>query len=360
LPYDRPPLSKKLWSGQKKVEEIFLHDQKFYRDHGVEVTLDTVAVGLDVDTRTVTDSRGNTHVYQKLLLATGGRPKTLPLPGGDLPGVCYYRYLDDYLALREEAQPGRTALVIGGGFIGSEMAAALHGSGVAVTMVYPEAYLCARVFPAGLGEAMQDNYRQRGIIVHAGDLPAAIEREGEGWVTHTRGGERIVADLVVVGAGIVAATALAAQAGIVCNDGIVVDPYLQTSAPDIYAAGDNATFSYAALGRRTRIEHWDHAVNQGRQAGRNVAGAKETYTYMPYFFSDLFEFGYEAVGEVDPRLETFADWKKENDTGVVYYLVDGRVRGALMCNVWDQVEAARDLIRSGEPVTADRLRGRIG
>ena len=139
----------------------------------------------------------------------------------------------------------------------------------------------------------------------------------------------------------------------------MVNEYLQTSDPDIYAAGDNANFPYTALGKRMRVEHWDNALNQGKWAGRNMAGAGEPYTYMPYFFSDLFEFGYEAVGEVDARLETFADWQKENDTGVVYYLRDGRVRGVMLCNVWDKVEAARELIRRAARVTPEDLRGAI-
>jgi NADPH-dependent 2,4-dienoyl-CoA reductase/sulfur reductase-like enzyme len=139
----------------------------------------------------------------------------------------------------------------------------------------------------------------------------------------------------------------------------VVNEYLQTSHPDIYAAGDNALFPYLALGDRRRVEHWDNAIRQGKCAGRNMAGAGAPYDHLPYFFSDLFEFGYEAVGEVDPRLEVFADWTKEYDTGVLYYLAGGKVRGAMLCNVWDKVEVARELIRRGETVTPEDLRGAI-
>jgi 3-phenylpropionate/trans-cinnamate dioxygenase ferredoxin reductase component len=138
-----------------------------------------------------------------------------------------------------------------------------------------------------------------------------------------------------------------------------VDEYLQTSAPEVYAAGDNTCFPYQALGTQMRVEHWDNAVNQGKYAGRNLAGAGQPYDYMPYFYSDLFEFGYEAVGEVDPELEVVADWQQENDTGVLYFLREGRVRGAMMCNVWDQVPAARDLIRSGVTFAAEDLKGAI-
>ena len=165
--------------------------------------------------------------------------------------------------------------------------------------------------------------------------------------------------MVIVGIGIAPYLDLARNAGLQTANGIIVDEYLQTSLPDIYAAGDNAFFPYQALGKQTRIEHWDNALNQGKWAGRNMADAREPFTYMPYFFSDLFEFGYEAVGEVDARLETFADWQKENDTGVIYYLKDGKVKGAMMCNVWEKVEAARTLIRKGETMTPEKLRGAI-
>ena len=139
----------------------------------------------------------------------------------------------------------------------------------------------------------------------------------------------------------------------------MVNEYLQTSDPDIYAAGDNAFFPYQALGQNMRIEHWDNAVNQGKWAGRNMAGAHEQFDYMPYFYSDLFEFGYEAVGDVDSQLETFADWQKENDTGVIYYLKEEKVRGLMMCNVWGKVDAARELIKKGERVRPENLAGII-
>jgi NADPH-dependent 2,4-dienoyl-CoA reductase/sulfur reductase-like enzyme len=165
--------------------------------------------------------------------------------------------------------------------------------------------------------------------------------------------------MVIVGVGIAPDVALARDAGLETANGIVVDGYLRTSGPDVFAAGDNAFFPYQALGITTRVEHWDNALNQGKQAGRNMAGANQPYDYMPYFFSDLFEFGFEAVGEVDAQHETVLDWQKENDTGVIYYLKDGRVRGAMMCNVWDKVPVARELIKKGEQISKDALRGLI-
>jgi 3-phenylpropionate/trans-cinnamate dioxygenase ferredoxin reductase subunit len=359
LPYDRPPLSKKLWLGKKKVEDIFIHDRQFYEKNKVVLALGTEAVKLDPGTKRVLSADGKEYRFEKLLLATGGSPRRLPIPGGDVEGICYYRYLNDYLRMRSDAKEGRSATVIGGGFIGSEIAAALAANKVQVTMVFPEAYLCSRVFPAPLGMSIQDMYRSRGVGILSGDRPVSFGKSGDRFVTVTEKGGRLESDLLIAGIGIVPATDLAAGAGLRTGNGIVVDERLRTSHPDIYAAGDIAFFPYQALGRPMRIEHWDNALNQGKQAGRNMAGAEETFTYMPYFFSDLFEFGYEAVGEVSAGLETFADWQKENDTGVVYYLKEGGVRGVMMCNVWDKVEAARDLIRRGGQATPEDLRGAI-
>lgn len=359
LPYDRPPLTKKLWFGKKEVQDIFLHDQAFYADRGIDLALGSVVVTLNPGAKTIEDAAGNCYRYDKLLLATGGAPRRLGVPGGDAEGICYFRYLDDYLATRAKAQAGRRALVIGGGFIGAEIAAALNTVKVEVTMVYPSSCLVSRVVPESLGRALEELYRSRGVAIEAGESVLAIERRGDRFVTQTRSGKRLESDIVIAGIGIGPAVELARSAELQVENGIVVNEMLQTANADIYAAGDNADFPYQALGRRMRIEHWDNAVSQGRQAGRNLAGAGEPFTYMPYFFSDLFEFGYEAVGDVDSRLETLADWQKENDTGVIYYLEGGRVRGAMMCNVWDRVEDARRLIREGKRMTADDLRGAI-
>ena len=359
LPYDRPDLTKKLWFGKKTLDQVFVHDRDYYLNNGVELALGDRIVALDEKQKTVVDSSGENYHYEKLLLATGGIPRSLPIPGSDLEGISYYRYLDDYVRIRAEATEGKTALVVGGGFIGSEIAAALNMHGVNVTMIFPTAYLCDRVFPPYLGEAIQARYREKGVTILAGDAPSAFEKKDGRFVTTTREGRTIESDMLIVGVGIMPATQLAQDAGLEVTNGIVVNEYLQTSSPSIFAAGDNAFFPYQALGRQMRVEHWDNAVTQGKWAGRNMAGAAEPFTHMPYFFSDLFEFGYEAVGDVDSRLETVPDWQKENDTGVIYYLEDGKVRGMMMCNVWEKVDAARDIIRRGERVSAESLHGAL-
>jgi NADPH-dependent 2,4-dienoyl-CoA reductase/sulfur reductase-like enzyme len=360
LPYNRPPLSKQLWFGKKKEEDVFVKDKEFYAEKGVDLALGAEVTGLDAGRGAVVDGRGNEFSYEKLLLATGGVPRSLDITGGKLEGVCYFRTLEDYRKVRGDAAEGKSAVVIGGGFIGSEMAAALNVNGVEVTMVFPEPYLVQRVFPEGLGRAIQRHYLERGVRILSGDVPLSFERKGDRYLTRTKAGEQIKSDIVIVGIGIAPAAELAKKAGLSVGNGIIVNEQLQASDPLVYAGGDNAFFPYQALGKQVRIEHWDNALNQGKQAGRNMAGAHEPFAYMPYFFSDLFEFGYEAVGDVDARLETFADWQKENDTGVVYYLEEGKVRGAMMCNVWDKVDAARELIRKGERVAPEDLRGAIG
>jgi 3-phenylpropionate/trans-cinnamate dioxygenase ferredoxin reductase component len=358
LPYDRPPLSKQLWTGGKTIAEIVLHDEAFYKSNNVDLRLGTEVAQIDLEGHSVTDNRGNTYRYQKLLLATGATPKRLNIPGGYLEGISYYRTLPDYRQLRREAVEGKSALVIGGGFIGSEIAASLRANKLAVTMAFPSLWLVSRVFPESLGRYLTELYRAKGIEVLAGDVLVSIGGDGRAYVARTRGGREIRADLVVVGIGVVPNVALACAAGLTAGDGVPVNEFLQTSNSDVYAAGDIAFFPEANLGPR-RIEHWDNALNQGKHAGRNMAGAGEPFTYMPFFFSDLFEFGYEAVGEVNSRLETFADWQEENKTGVIYYLKDGRVRGAMMCNLFGKVDAARELIKRTDRLTPADLRGAI-
>ncbi len=351
LPYDRPPLSKKLWFGKKEVKDIFLHDRSFYEQKGVRLVLGEAAKILNAKDKTVVVGGGETYRFGKLLLATGGIPQSLDIPGGSNEEVSYYRLLGDYQRIRQQAAKTDSAVIIGGGFIGSEMAAALCANNLQVTMIYPSPYLCNRVFPEALGLAMERLYENRGIRILKKQKPASIERNGSRFVTRIAEGQIVESGIVIVGIGIKPAVGLAEKAGLSIRDGILINQYLQTSHPDIYAAGDNARFPYRATEHFMRLEHWDNAINQGKQAGRNMAGAGEAFTYMPYFFSDLFEFGYEAVGEIDSRMETVVDWQKQNDTGVIYYLQNSTIRGAMMCNLWNKVEEARELIRQNAGAT---------
>ena len=347
-PYARPPLSKALWSG-KEESSVFRGTPEL----GVEIHHGRRIVGLDLSARTATDDAGDTHSYDKVLLATGGSPRRLP--SDDDAGVIYYRTLDDYRRLRELAGDGIRAAVIGGGFIGSEVAAALASNGCDVTIVFPDHGIGARLFPAELASFVNDYYRGKGVTVLAEQL---VEKVGPGTVT-TKDGATVAADAIVAGLGIVPVTDLAEAAGLEVDDGILVDEYGRAGGrDDVYAAGDAARFPVAALGGTRRVEHEDHANTHGRAVGANMAGAAKPYDHLPFFYSDLFELGYEAVGDVDSRLDTVAEWAEPNRKGVVAYVDgDGKARGFLLWDVWGKVDSARELIRAGATVDGDTLRG---
>ncbi len=345
-PYARPPLSKGLWSG-KEESSVFRGTPQL----GVDVHAGRRIVALDLEDRTATDDTGETHDYEKLLLATGGSPRRLP--GGD-ERVIYFRTLDDYRHLRDLASDGVRVAVIGGGFIGSEIAAALASNGCAVTIVFPEPGIGARLFPAELSAFVNDYYRERGVTVLAEET---VESIGAGELT-TDHGSTIEADAIVAGLGIVPVTDLAETAGLDVDDGILVDELGRAGGrEDVFAAGDVARFPVPALGGTRRVEHEDHANTHGRVVGANMAGADQPYDHLPFFYSDLFDLGYEAVGDVDSRLDTVAEWAEPNRKGVVAYVDgDGKARGFLLWDAWGKVDSARELIRAGAVVGAADLR----
>ena len=350
-PYNRPPLSKALWKG-KPLDTVWRRTDR----RGVDLHLGRTAVALDPGRKQVTDDQGTTHTWEKLLLATGGTPRRLGF-GGER--VIYFRTLDDYTRLRALTERGRQFAVIGGGFIGSEIAAALAMNNKDVVMLFPDEGIGGRRYPRDLSMFLNEFYREKGVDVRAGERVAGLEEKGTKTVLKTQGGREVVVDGVVAGLGIEPNTALARAAGLKIENGIVVDETLRTSHPDIYAAGDVAAFHNPALGNRMRVEHEDNANTMGRAAGEAMAGGGTPYHHLPYFYSDLFDLGYEAVGDLDARLETVADWKQPFREGVVYYLRRGRVRGVLLWNTWDQVEAARRVIADPGPFRAEDLRGRL-
>jgi NADPH-dependent 2,4-dienoyl-CoA reductase/sulfur reductase-like enzyme len=353
-PYARPPLSKALWKGDD--------ESAIWRgtaDLGVELRLGRTIVALDRMGRRATDDRGETYAYERLLLATGGRPRRLPFGGDE---VIYFRTLDDYRRMRALADDNARFLVIGGGFIGSEIAAALAMNARSVTMVFPEPGIGARIFPAELSGFVTDYYRAQGVEVLAGASVTAIERDGGKVRLATGDGRTLEADVVVAGLGIEPRVELAAAAGLPVADGIVVDDRGRVDGrEDVFAAGDVARFPEAALGGTRRVEHEDHAKSHGRRVGANMAGAHEPYDHLPFFYSDLFDLGYEAVGELDSRLQTTTDVSELGGEGTVYYLdSEGRPQGALLWNLFGRVDAARDLIRAGDPVEPGALLERVG
>ncbi|HEY3462961.1 MAG TPA: FAD/NAD(P)-binding oxidoreductase [Gaiellaceae bacterium] len=337
--YKRPLLTKGLWQGAP--------EEKLWREpaEGVQLVTGRRVVSLDLTGHTATTDGGEEYGWEKLLLATGARPREVP--GAE--GVVWFRTLDDYRRLREVAGEGAHVVVIGGGFIGSELAASLVGNGCRVTMVFPEPGIGHRLFPTGLSTSVTDYYREKGVDVRAGEMVAAASGTG----VKTQSGLELEADAVVAGLGVIADTELAEAAGLEVNDGIVVDEYGRVPGHDaVFAAGDVARFPVAALGIALRIEHEDHANSHGHAVGANMAGAETPYDHLPFFYSDLFDLGYEAVGLVDSRLEAVEDWQEPYRKGVVTFVEDGKPRGVLLWNVWDKLDEARDLIRAGEGALA--------
>ena len=350
-PYNRPPLTKGLWKGQPE-EQIWRDTPEL----GAEVHMQRRAVALDTGERKVRDDRGETYTYDKLLLATGGSPNRLPFGGNN---INYFRTFDDYRRLREQCERANRFVVLGGGFIGSEITAALAMNAKQVTMLFPEDGVGALIFPSSLVGFLSGYYEENGVDVRPGELTAGYERRGDTHVLRTMSGAQIESDGVIAGLGIEPNADLAKGAGLQVDNGIVVDEFLRTTKPDVFAAGDVANFHNPALGHRLRVEHEDNANTMGQTAGRNMAGRAEPYHHLPFFYSDLFDLGYEGVGELDSRLQTVEDWKQPFREGVVYYLRDGRVRGVLLWNVWEQVDKARALIAEPGPFRPPDLKGRL-
>ncbi len=344
-PYNRPPLSKGLWKGDDPEKTLWRGTDKI----NVDLALGRRVTAINPKQKTVTDDRGNAITYEKLLLATGGTPRRLPMQTGQ---IIYYRTFDDYTRLRALADQKLRFAVLGGGFIGSEVAAALRIVGRDVTMIVPEEGIGARVFPADLAKFLVDYYREQGVDVRTGEGLADLHQSAGKVNVRTTHGKDIPVDVVVAGLGIQPNVELAEQAGLRVENGVVVDELLRTSAADIFAAGDVANFFNPALGVRMRVEHEDNANTMGAAAGRSMAGQGTPYTHLPFFYSDLFALGYEAVGELDPRLETESAWKQQFREGVVYYLKDGKVRGVLLWNTWGQLDNARAIIGTSERLKA--------
>ena len=351
-PYERPPLSKALWKGDKSPESIDLGTAA----SGAVLHLGRSVVAIDRGARSVRDDRGDTHRYRRLLLATGATPRRLSFDG---ERVIHFRTLDDYLALRRLAPAGARIAVVGGGFIGSELAASLASSGCKVTMLFPGEAIGAGRYPPALSHFLNDYYRQHGVELRAGVKVVDGRADADGVEVALSDATTLRFDAVVAGLGVTPNTELAESSGLEVENGIVVDDRLRSSDPDIFAAGDVANFHNAALQARLRVEHENAAIGMGHHAGRVMAGADAAYTTLPFFYSDLFDLGYEAVGLLDDRLEVVEQWTTPYREGVVYDLDNGRVRGVLLWNTWGQVEAARELIAERGLHDAERVRGRL-
>ncbi|MBF4160855.1 NAD(P)/FAD-dependent oxidoreductase [Nocardioides acrostichi] len=359
-PFPRPALSKDLWAEDAdSLDDSFLGTSEAT---GASVHLGTEVTGLDATGHTVTCADGGRVGYDRLLLAPGGSPRTLDgLSAG--PRVVYFRTPADYRAVRTllADQPGAEVVVVGAGYIGSEIAAALSGEDCSVQIVHPGEVLGDVMLPRTVAERLESRLVQAGVQPRGGREVTGGRVDGDRVHLTLDDDSSLDADLVVVGLGVEPPTSfLRGTLDLADDGGVVVDERLATSAPDVWAAGDAVIYPDPVLGR-TRVEHEDHATSSGAAAGRIMAGSEEVYDHTPFFYSDVIDLGYQGMGVLDPSMETFVDVVDgEQDAAVVYYLDDDAVRGVLMWNLFADLEQARSLLaEKARPADAADLAGRI-
>jgi 3-phenylpropionate/trans-cinnamate dioxygenase ferredoxin reductase component len=353
-PYNRPPLTKGLWDG-KDIESIMRPMDQYQVDIFLETPIETIAP----DQKQIRTNAGETFQYEKLLLATGGDPIQIP----DSPeGVIAYRTRSDFHLVEKLVNEKDRFGIIGGGFIGSELAAALVKQEKQVTMIFPEAGICGELFPEDLSDFLVHYYQEKCVEVLNENLVDTINKDGEQYTVqyHNIKDHQVTEeafDMVIVGIGIKPNTVLAEAAGIEVDNGIIVSDTLQTNFPDIFAAGDVANFKHIPLGIRLRVEHEDNANTMGMLAGQNMSGELQKYDHFPFFYSDLFDLGYEAVGDIGKDLEIFEAWIEPFKKGTIFYLDDDKIRGVIFWNLWGKVDEGRELIQSGKSFTKADLKG---
>jgi 3-phenylpropionate/trans-cinnamate dioxygenase ferredoxin reductase subunit len=330
VPYERPALSKGYLAGREELDHVYVKEAAYYEENQIDLLTGVKVTSIDRVAHSVTLDDGRVLGYGKLLLATGGSAWRLPLPGADLPGVYTLRTIENSDAIRREGA-GKRALVLGGSFIGSEVAASLAQLGAQVTMVFPESRLLERVVTEELSAYLGELYAAHGVRILAGTKPARLEGTERAERAVLDNGETLDVDLVVMGVGIRLNTALAEQAGLEMweRGAVLVDEQLRTSDPDIYAAGDIAAWPEPTYGKRLRVEHWDVAFRQGMRAGRNMAGEEKAYTTLPYFFSDLFDLSFEAWGDLTAWDQTILRGSLESGSYAFYYFSGGTLTGVL-------------------------------
>lgn len=354
-PYERPPLSKGYLRGDTDSIKIFVHDEGFYDEYDIDLRTSTRVTAIDPGPRQVVLHGGERLAYHRLLLATGATPRRLGVPGAELPGVHYLRDLGDADQLALAIHQASRVVVVGAGWIGSEVAASARQMGAEVAMVDPAPVPLARVMGPEVGAVFRRLHASHGVELHLGDgVEAVVGTDAAGGV-RTAGGRVVEGDLVVVGIGAVPRTELAEAVGITVGDGIEVDQHLETSQPGIFAAGDVAAAWHPGLGERIRVEHWANALNQGPVAAKNMLGATTAYDRIPYFFSDQYDFGMEYSGHARHWDRVVFRGSADEGKFIAFWLAAGRVVAGMNANVWDVTGPIQALIRSGRPVDVARL-----
>ena len=353
IPYQRPPLSKQYLAGEQGLDRVYLRAEKFYADKDVDVRMAARAAGVDRDAKTVVLEGGGEIAYDKLLLATGGRPRILDLPGADLPGVHYLRTIADSDAIKADFAPDRRLAVVGGGYIGLEVAAVAVAAGLSVTVIEMEERILQRVTTPAMSAFYHTLHGDAGVTIRTGARAGAFV--GTDAVTGVRcaDGSEIPADVVVVGVGIVPNVELAADAGLPCGDGIVVDERCTTADPDILAAGDCTNHPNPLLDRRLRLESVPNAMEQARVAAANMLGQDRVYSSVPWFWSDQYDLKLQMVGFATDGDTTVTRGDPEARRFAVFHLKDGTLVAADAVNSPREFMACRQLV--GKPVDAARL-----
>jgi 3-phenylpropionate/trans-cinnamate dioxygenase ferredoxin reductase subunit len=355
-PYERPPLTKDYLRHESEREKAYVHPERFYDEHDVELLSGVTATSIDPAASTVTLDNGRELQYDRLLLTTGAQPREITLPGADLDGVHYLRTLDDSDTLRTRLDAGGgRVVVVGGGWIGSEFAASARQKGLEVALIDPLELPAGRLFGAEVGAFYRDVHAQHGVELLLGD--GVREFEGDRAVSRvtTTGGKTVDCDFVVVGIGVAPRVDLANAAGITTDNGIVVDERLRSSAENVFAAGDVANAWHPFYKQQIRVEHWANALNQGPAAARSMLGDEAGYERLPYFFSDQYDVGMEYSGHATEWDEVVFRGSRDSGEFVAFWLQDGRVVAGMNVNVWDVNEHVQELIRSRARVNTAEL-----
>ncbi|MGY2876721.1 3-phenylpropionate/trans-cinnamate dioxygenase ferredoxin reductase component [Marmoricola sp. URHA0025 HA25] len=343
VPYERPPLSKGFLVGEKDAASTYVHPVEWYAEHAVDLRTGVDATRIDPDAHTVATTEG-TISWSRLLLATGARPRRLPLDATDDLAVHYLRTLDDSAALRERLGAGRRLLVVGGGWIGMEVAASAHQLGTTVTLVEPAEQPLLVALGPEVGARFAAAHRKRGVDLRTGtgldQLAGATAVLGDGTT--------IVVDTVLVGVGALPNDELARDAGLAVDNGVLVDAGLRTSHPDVFAAGDVANAEHPLLGERVRVEHWQNAISQGKAAAHALAGEDVSFDELPYFFTDQYDLGMEYFGHIgsagfdDLRIEG-----EDPESFACFWWRGDRLVAAMHVNQWDRSDELRSRVREG-------------
>ncbi|GAB3079073.1 MULTISPECIES: NAD(P)/FAD-dependent oxidoreductase [unclassified Phycicoccus] len=356
LPYERPPLSKDYLKTGEGLDDAFVHDQDWYAAHDVEVRTGTVVTAVDRDAHEVVTAAGERIGWNRLLLATGSSPRHLDLPGADLDGVLSLRTIEDSDRLRGALQPGRRVVLVGGGWIGLEVAAAAREAGATVTVLESLDLPLVRVLGPTVAQVFADLHREHGVDLRTGVQVEELVGEG-GSVTGVRlaDGSTVPADLVVVGIGAAPNTGLAADAGLEVDNGIVADAVGRTSDPEVFVVGDVANVEHPFLGRRVRVEHWANALNQPTIVAAGMLEQSAPEAELPYFFTDQYDLGMEYHGLGAPDDEVVVRGDLTGREFVAFWLRDGAVTAGMNVNVWDVGDAVKGLIRSRASVDRAKL-----